>query len=253
MADKGQISPRIQILRQYFCISYVLLLANSASLFWTLEQRDAFSSLFFVAAMAVQAFIFLLPVQLILSLLDWIGTWRIFSFLPGEVRKLFVAGWYGLAVLGFGAIQCLMYIDKTVFRMFSFHLNSFVWNLIMTPGGIESMGGDPSSRTSSALIVGTIFAIQLGVLLLLIFRPGLRRALASMAPLPVRRAWLIGDRRVMAAAGGNFWRLPHDGYPRTSDGGQVGAVLYPGDLHAAGRSIGDSCRPCGRRGPIADS
>ena len=243
MADNGRISPRMQILRQYFCISYVLLLANSASLFWTLEQRDAFSSLFFIAAMAAQAFLFLLPVQLILSLLDWIGQWRIFSFVPGGIRKGFVVGWYGLAVLGFGAVQCLMYIDKTVFRMFSFHLNSFVWNLLITPGGVESMGGDPSSRTSTALIVGSIFGIQLAALLLLIFWPGLRRALASMAPLPVRRAGLLGIVAAVAAAGGNLWRLHPDGHPRAADGGQVGPVLYPGDLHAAGRSIGDSYRP----------
>ncbi|NLH16125.1 MAG: sulfatase-like hydrolase/transferase [Phycisphaerae bacterium] len=192
MNDNRVVSARMRVLGPYFCISYALLLINASSLYGTLEQRDGFTVVFFVAAMAVQTFLFLLPVQLILSLLDWIGKWRAFHFVPGKIRKFFTLGWYGLAVLGFGAIQCLIYIDKTIYRMFSFHLNSFVWNLIITPGGIESMGGDPSSRTSSAMIVGTIFAIQLAVLLLLIFWPGLRRGLTAMAPRSVRIASLIG-------------------------------------------------------------
>lgn len=192
MNDQKSVSTRMRVLGPYFCISYVLLLINASSLYGMLEQRDAITVVFFVTAMAVQSFLFLLPIQLILSLLDWIGKRRVFYFVPAKIRKFFTAGWYGLAVLGFGAIQCLMYIDKTVYRMFSFHLNSFVWNLIITPGGIESMGGDPSSRTSSAMIVGTIFAIQLAVLLLLIFWPGLRRGLTAMAPQSVRIASLIG-------------------------------------------------------------
>lgn len=204
MPDHGRISPRMQILRQYFCISYALLLINASTLYATLEKTDGFSVLFFIIALAVHAFLYLLPIQLILSLLDWIGGRRIFAFVPGGIRKVFVVGWYGLAVMGFGTIQCLLYIDKTVFRMFSFHLNSFVWNLIMTPGGIESMGGDPSSRTSSALIVGAIFGIQLALLVLLITWPGLRRGLAAMAPRSVRTAGLIGILAAWLFQAGTF-------------------------------------------------
>ncbi len=204
MNDQKSVSARMRVLKPYFCISYALLLVNASSLFGTLEQRDGFTLVFFAAALAVQAFLFLLPIQLILSLLDWIGKWRVFCFVPGAIRKIFSVGWYGLAVLGFGTIQCLMYIDKTVYRMFSFHLNSFVWNLIATPGGIESMGGDPSSRTSSALIVGAIFGIQLAVLLLLIFRPGLRGRLTAMAPRPVRIGGLIGLALVWLLQAGTY-------------------------------------------------
>ncbi len=45
------------------------------------------------------------------------------------------------AVLTTSVISVALYTDRQIYHLFGFHFNSFVINLITTPGGIDSMGG----------------------------------------------------------------------------------------------------------------
>lgn len=63
-----------------------------------------------------------------------------------------------MAVLGTAALHFTMLADGIVFRRYGFHLNGMIWNLVTTPGGIESMGADLATNlTVTALAV--LFAI----------------------------------------------------------------------------------------------
>ena len=49
------------------------------------------------------------------------------------------------------ALQIGLDVDRILFSIFAFHLNGFVWNLVTTAGGLESMGGSAGSDWPFAL------------------------------------------------------------------------------------------------------
>lgn len=67
----------------------------------------------------------------------------------------------GVAVLTSTTSLTLLFADHVVFRLFGFHLNGFVWNLVTTPGGIDSMGGSSNSTMTYGMIVLAILGLQI--------------------------------------------------------------------------------------------
>lgn len=56
---------------------------------------------------------------------------------------------------------CIVFIlvDSTIFDLYRFHFNGFVVNLLLTPGGIESLGGgDGTYLTATVMVTGHILA-----------------------------------------------------------------------------------------------
>jgi membrane-anchored protein YejM (alkaline phosphatase superfamily) len=95
---------------------------------------------------------------------------------------------FGWALVSVTLLQNLILSDAFVFHVYGFHLNAFVWNLLFTRGGIESMGGSASTFiTVGAVVLGT-FALYAG-LLFLALRGKRVRAFASR--LVSRRARLV--------------------------------------------------------------
>lgn len=86
------------------------------------------------------------------------------------------------AVLLFGISYLLIFADSRLFELFGFHINSFVINLVTTPGGIESLGNSRSAELTFALI-GLVLMLVPAVLLV----PA--RLLARRGPLRFR--WLL--------------------------------------------------------------
>jgi uncharacterized protein len=65
----------------------------------------------------------------------------------------------------------LLNADLLIYELYSFHFNSFVWNLVMTPGGLGSLGSSSTTELSAILLVAQTAAIQ--GLALFISRKGL--------------------------------------------------------------------------------
>lgn len=78
------------------------------------------------------------------------------------------------------AVQLLLYADGLLWKLYGFHLNGFVWNIITTPGGIEALGSSESSYLGFALIALGFLVGQLTLRLLASFLP---RALPTL-PVP---------------------------------------------------------------------
>jgi len=104
-----------------------------------------------------------------------------------------------LAALLATATQLLLFVDSVVFRMFGYHLNGFVWNLIHTPGGIESMDADGATTRFAAVVLAAIVAVEAGALRLSLSAP---RLWAWLAPRRPRRAAWLAFAAFMTAAGG---------------------------------------------------
>jgi membrane-anchored protein YejM (alkaline phosphatase superfamily) len=122
------------------------------------------------------AFLFLLPVWLVV----WLAGRAAGGPGQGAVARLAPV----LAVALAGVVQIALYGDHLLWRLYGFHLNGFVWNILTTPGGIAALGSTASTERDFALLAAAIFALQV-----LIFFAA--RALAR-GPLPAPRlVWVL--------------------------------------------------------------
>ena len=102
-----------------------------------------------VLLVVTYAALFVLPLLLLalLALLATEGAGRSGQtrWTTAQVLLIFVA-W-----LLASALQIGLDVDRILFSIFAFHLNGFVWNLVTTAGGLESMGGSAGNDWPFAL------------------------------------------------------------------------------------------------------
>ncbi len=138
--------------RRFWTLNYLILFALVLSISHGLTGPAWW---FTLAASAGYALTYLLPVMLVALLL---------RYLPkGEWLASIVA------VLGTGLLLILLYTDKVIFGMYGFHLNGFVWNLITTPGGIESLDSSVGTQVTVAAICAGLMVGE-AVLLWVLYR-----------------------------------------------------------------------------------
>lgn len=107
----------------------------------------------------------------ILVLLTYGTFFTIAALLPAGILRLLVGrfGWSrwlvrGVAVAAPSALHLLFVADTIIHRMYGYHLNGMIWNVVVTPGGIESLGADSSTNATVAGIVVLCFAMQTALL-----------------------------------------------------------------------------------------
>jgi membrane-anchored protein YejM (alkaline phosphatase superfamily) len=132
-------------------------------------------SVFLLAAACGYAFTYLLPAGL-LSL--------VVGRLLGPLAKMVSA------VLLTSLLVILLLTDSQIYGLYGFHLNGFVWNLITTPGGIESMGGGDGANLTVALVCLVVVAIEAG----LVFWLRRRRLPAWRSFMVVLVLCMVGER-----------------------------------------------------------
>ncbi|MDF1822728.1 MAG: sulfatase-like hydrolase/transferase [Alcanivoracaceae bacterium] len=107
----------------------------------------------------------LASVFLVLSLAAYCGLFLLPGWLVGECLSLL--GWQRMAtavtLLWASFLVLFLLGDMKLFVMYGFHVNGFVWNLLTTPGGINSLGG--SADTVMTLVVLACLITVLEVLL----------------------------------------------------------------------------------------
>ena len=73
----------------------------------------------------------------------------------GAGRPRMVAG---VSIAALTTVAILLHADLTLYALYSFHFNAFVWNVISTPGGMASLGFDQLSVVSLAAMLGAAVA-----------------------------------------------------------------------------------------------
>jgi len=159
------------LLHPYLVFSYIFLLLNSSVFLGQIEYDGIIQPLFTIAVCLSYTFLYLVPVILIL------GVVKAILSVPFIVKTRFPRQWflYGTAILLTWLLQILVFADGFIFRVFSFHINGFVWNLVFTPGGIESMGGDAASFVTFGAIIFGFLILQSLLLFVLLYLPSIRR------------------------------------------------------------------------------
>jgi membrane-anchored protein YejM (alkaline phosphatase superfamily) len=153
-----------KFLRGYFVVLYIAIFIM-LSLFWGyIEEQNLPLKVFSIAASMGYSLLYLLPAILLTKLSVLLlrpepvdsGTrsWRV-----GAVY--FVAWFSGTLVL------LILYADYQLFRLYEYHFNAFVWNLITTPGGIAALGATSETKITIATEVTGILLASAAVLWIL--------------------------------------------------------------------------------------
>lgn len=73
----------------------------------------------------------------------------------------------------FGATQLLLLADYGLLKNFGYHFNSFVWNLLRTPGGFASMGLRGNTIALLATVIALVFVLNVvAAYFVLLFKGG---------------------------------------------------------------------------------
>jgi hypothetical protein len=148
----AEVSARATVLWKFLLLSWLLLLANAGSYLMHVRFLSPIATGWVIAVWLTYSFFYLLPVFLPVLLLNRAlsSAWAA-RHIPGLVTHGGTA-LLGIAWLGASLTQILVFADAVVYRIFNFHFNGFVWNLVTTRGGIESMGASGATEVSFALI-----------------------------------------------------------------------------------------------------
>lgn len=152
-------------LRLFLAFSWLHMLWQTFPFFDSAKPAFQFSLsfLFHTVTWLSYSAIYLLPTALIVLLMR--RCFKRKSFEPRSHAQI------AAALIASTLTLLFIRIDRSIYDLYSFHFNSFVLNLVMTPGGVESLGGGRDSYISSALLVAGIASIQ-GVLMGLAFALG---------------------------------------------------------------------------------
>jgi len=193
-----------RLLWHYFLVTYIAVLVNVAAYLQEIDYSGRVTLFFVAAVYLTYALLYLLPALAFLLCLDRLLFLRIVRALLG--RTPIASAWIVrcAAVLTFGAVQVILFGNHFIFHMYGFHINGFVYNLLNTRGGIESLGGEGSTTISFTLIIVGILFVQALLLGLVLAWPRLRRNLDRFS---TRRA--IIALAVLAVALGGFERITY--------------------------------------------
>ena len=145
---------RLLPLRHYIFLLWLLNLLLTLPFLVSHNGYGALSLSFSLLVWLTYAFLYSVPALLPIWLISKLAGPRLGK--RGLMVLMAIA-----ALLGAG-INVALFADFSIYTIFSFHLNGFVWNLITTPGGIASMGADNAAMISfSALIVVLLAGHQL--------------------------------------------------------------------------------------------
>lgn len=144
--------PSSRQLNRFFLLSWLIAVVQVAGLQSARQFAEPAVAGWTLAATVSYAFIYLMPSLLATQLLRRIlSKWSI----KGSAALLAAAA-IGLA----GLTQALLYADRLIRDMYGFHINGFVINLVITPGGIDSLGADWATKLTAAAIVSLLITAQ---------------------------------------------------------------------------------------------
>jgi len=143
------------VLTRFFLINYICVVAFLAFFFPVVQDGNFLETIFSYFALFSQSIVYVLPAVLLSFL--FLSPFFIIDKLS-NCLKLFS---FFVPVLFSSLTFVLLYADSFIYDLYGFHVNSFVWNLLKTPGGIESLGGTTSTFFSVFLRGSILLAYEI--------------------------------------------------------------------------------------------
>lgn len=141
------------ILRLYFSITYfvALWLASDSIPFASIYAENRISFGYTIITFLLYGVYYILPAIIITKLTSIIGE---------RFQNIGTKTVYTTAVATGGLTTLLLYANAKIFSLYGMFFNGFILNLVVTPGGIESLGGSGASDIGFALIALGFFTLQ---------------------------------------------------------------------------------------------
>ncbi len=168
-----QADQRSHLLHHYYFVSYLFIVALSSGFIEGITLHDLRTVFFVAATLLSSSFFYLLPAIILSKSVHFLlaSRWT-------RMKRWAPVVDFGVAIGAVVAVELLLFADRSVFSLFGFHINGFVVNLVITPGGLESMG-----TGGSAVVVGFMgFIALVAVQLLLLWL--LHKLMARTKPRP---------------------------------------------------------------------
>ncbi len=178
-----------ELLSGYFLVTYVMLLLNTRGFLKNIEYSGVLLAAYSGAVQVAYTLLYLSPVLILVSSLHRVLHIRLLRRRLGLREVVIRRIVYAMAIVGCTLVQYTVFADKMIFDIFGFHLNGFVWNLVFTRGGIDSMGGG-SGTTLFAALAGIGFLIGQAGLFVVLWKVGFIRN--TLARFYRRRSIIIG-------------------------------------------------------------
>lgn len=140
-------------LHTYFLITYlvILYLVSDSIPFTSIYEQGLLPFLFLLVSFPLYGLYYLLPSLAITSCTQrFLGFFKINSLYPTYIA----------AVMAGSITTLLMYANAKIFSLYGMFFNGFILNLMMTPGGIQSLGGSTASDVGFALIALGFTSLQ---------------------------------------------------------------------------------------------
>jgi len=147
------------ILRLYFLITYfvALWLASDSIPFASIYAENRISFGYTIITFLLYGVYYILPAIIITKLT---------SMIAEHFKNIGTKTIYTIAIATGGLTTLLLYANAKIFSLYGMFFNGFILNLVVTPGGIESLGGSGASDIGFALIALGFFTLQAAILLL---------------------------------------------------------------------------------------
>ena len=170
--------PAVNRIHRFYLLTW-LLVALHVSTFTTGSQYSGVYTAFWTLATTFSySFFYLLPALGIGHLARWL-----IGKLPNQ-RIGGMAAALPLTLVGLtGMTHVLLFADRMIHTMYGFHINGFVIDLVLAPGGIASLGASLSTQITAALIVAALLGMQAVCYYALVYR------VAAPAKASTTRPW----------------------------------------------------------------
>ena len=178
----SQARARGALLWRFLLLSWLAVLLNLAGLLSRAPWSEALVDGYTLVVYLTYGLFYLAPVFVMLWVLHLALSVAAVERLGRRLQLAAGALLAVLAIAGTAAVQLALHADLVIVRLFGFHLNGFVWNLLTTPGGIDSLDASGSSQRSFALLVAGFVALQAALYLV----AARSRSLARWIPQPPR-------------------------------------------------------------------
>jgi membrane-anchored protein YejM (alkaline phosphatase superfamily) len=152
------------ILWQFVLLSYVLTLIIDARFLGSANFVSIKIAAFSLAVYLTYSLAYLLAMAIPVLLLNGLISWKKLDGVFGRPAWLRSAAVYAAAIVLMTLAQVFLFADGTIYDIYGFHFNGFVFNLLMTPGGVRSMGADTASMLTFGGLVAGIALLQAAML-----------------------------------------------------------------------------------------
>ncbi|MDD5457991.1 MAG: sulfatase-like hydrolase/transferase [Phycisphaerae bacterium] len=157
---------RGKVLGYYFCLTYIVLLINSAGYLKTIKYTNTTTAVFAAMVYFSYCLFYLLIMFLPVHVLDRILSIGFVENLLRKIRINSTAVIYIFCAAAFSFLQVFIFADRFIYSMYEFHINGFVWNIFLTPGGLDSLGTGRQATLVFVVIIAGLILLQVILLLL---------------------------------------------------------------------------------------